>query len=314
VYLSPAPLYHAAPIVTCTIVHRYGATAVVMERFDAEGCLRAIEKYRCTHAQFVPTMFVRMLKLPEQIRDAYDVSSLRIAVHAAAPCPVEIKQQMMDWWGPIIHEYYSGSENIGFTHVTPDEWLAHPGSVGQAKTGAIHILDDEGSELPRGEPGQVWFDNDLPGFVYHNDPKKSSSARNERGWWTIGDVGWLDDEGYLYLTDRKAYMIISGGVNIYPQEAENVLTTHPKVYDVAVIGVPDAEMGEQVKAVVQPMDMNEAGPALESELIAFCRERIAHYKCPRSVDFEPSLPRQDTGKLYKRLIKDRYWDERASRI
>jgi acyl-CoA synthetase (AMP-forming)/AMP-acid ligase II len=314
VYLSPAPLYHAAPIVTCTIVHRYGATVVVTERFDAEGSLRAIEKYRCTHAQLVPTMFVRMLKLPEKTRSAYDISSLRIAVHAAAPCPVEIKHKMMEWWGPVIHEYYSGSENIGYTHVDPQEWLAHPGTVGKSKLGIIHILDEGGTELPSGEPGQIWFENDLPGFVYHKDPKKTENVRNQRGWWTLGDVGTLDDEGYLYLTDRRAYMIISGGVNIYPQEAENVLTVHPKVYDVAVIGVPDDEMGEQVKAVVQPMDMSEAGPSLEAELVAYCREKLAHYKCPRSIDFDPALPRQDTGKLYKRLIKDRYWGERTSRI
>jgi fatty-acyl-CoA synthase len=285
-----------------------------MERFDAEQCLAAIERYRITHAQFVPTMFVRMLKLPEAARLRYDVSSLRVAQHAAAPCPVDVKRQMLECWGPIIYEYYSGSENSGGTSITPQEWLAHPGSVGRAMSGKIHILDDDGRELPSGEAGGIWFETENPRFVYHNDPEKTAQTWNDRGWSTLGDVGYLDDEGYLYLTDRKAFMIIAGGANIYPQEAENVLIGHPKVMDVAVIGVPDPDMGEAVKAVVQPIDWSDAGPALEAELIAYARERLAHYKCPRTVDFERELPRLENGKLYKRRIKDRYWQGHRKRI
>jgi acyl-CoA synthetase (AMP-forming)/AMP-acid ligase II len=314
VYLSPAPLYHAAPSVTSSIVQRYGGTVVCMERFDAEQCLASIERYRITHGQFVPTMFVRMLKLPEAVRRRYDLSSLRLVQHAAAPCPVDVKRQMLEWWGPIIYEYYSGSENNGGTAITPQEWLAHPGSVGRAMSGKIHILDDAGRELPPGEAGGVWFETDNPRFVYHNDPEKTAQTWNDRGWSTLGDVGYLDGEGYLYLTDRKAFMIIAGGANIYPQEAENVLINHPKVMDVAVIGVPDADMGEAVKAVVQPVDWSDAGPALETELIEYARAQLAHYKCPRTVDFERELPRLENGKLYKRRIKDRYWAGHKTRI
>ncbi len=314
IYLSPAPLYHAAPIVSSTIVQRFGGTVVCMERFDAEKFLAYVEQYRVTHSQLVPTMFVRMLKLPRELREKYDLGSLELVMHAAAPCPVDIKHQMFEWWGPIIHEYYAGSENSGTTMIGPQEWLLHPGSVGRASVGSVHILDDDGNELPVGEPGSVWFENPNTNFVYHNDPEKTANAFNEHGWSTLGDVGYLDESGYLYLTDRKAFMIISGGVNIYPQEAENLLILHPKVYDVAVIGVPDPEMGEQVKAVVQPSDPDEAGPELEHELLEFCRSRLAHYKCPRSVDFDPALPRLENGKLYKRLIKDRYWGDQDSRI
>ena len=265
---------------------RLGGTVVVMERFDPREALALIELHRVTHAQFVPTMFVRMLKLSDAERAEYDVSSLRAVVHAAAPCPVDVKQAMIDWWGPILSEYYSATEGIGATFITAPEWLAHKGSVGRAMLGVAHILDDAGIELPAGEVGTVWFSggND---FDYHNDPQKTAEAKNGRGYSTVGDVGFLDHEGFLYLTDRKAFMIISGGVNIYPQEAENVLISHPKVLDVGVIGVPDPEMGEAVKAVVQPVCWDEAGPDLEAELIAHCREHLAAYKCPRSVDFDP---------------------------
>jgi acyl-CoA synthetase (AMP-forming)/AMP-acid ligase II len=306
VYLSPAPLYHAAPISWSMHVQRVEGTVVLMERFDAEQALALIERYGVTCGQFVPTMFIRMLKLPDDVRARYDVSSLQSIVHAAAPCPVDVKQRMMDWWGPIIYEYYSSTEGAGATFVTPEEWLAHPGTVGKSMADRIHILDDDGNELPPGEAGTIWSEGEL-GFEYRNDPEKTAEAVNEFGYKTVGDIGYVDDDGYLYLTDRKAHMIIAGGVNIYPQEAENVLVTHPKVLDVAVIGVPDDDLGEQVKAVVQPIEWNDAGPELAQELIEYCRSHLAHYKCPRSVDFERELPRLDTGKLYKRPLRDRYW-------
>ncbi|MGE0668889.1 MAG: acyl-CoA synthetase [Sphingomonadales bacterium] len=313
IYLSPAPLYHAAPLRFNMWVQRVGGTCVIMEHFDAEDYLRLVEKHRATHSQLVPTMFVRMLKLPEEVRLKYDVSSLRVAIHAAAPCPVEVKRAMIDWWGPILMEYYAGTEGNGSTFINSEDWLKHPGSVGRSLVAALHIVGDDGQELPPGEPGTIYFSGG-PDFSYHNDPEKTAQTRNEQGWSTLGDVGYVDEEGFLYLTDRKAFMIISGGVNIYPQEVENLLIGHPKVADVAVFGVPNDEFGEEVKAVVQPMDWADAGPALEAELIAFARERLAHLKCPRSVDFEQELPRHPTGKLYKRLLRDRYWGNRESRI
>jgi len=313
VYLSPAPLYHAAPLRYSLIFHRLGATVVVMEKFDPEQALVAIEKYRVTHSQWVPTMFIRMLKLPEDTRARYDVSSLSCAVHAAAPCPVPVKERMIDWWGPILHEYYAGTEGNCFVYTNSEDWLAHKGTVGRPVLGEVHVCDENGEELPPGESGTLYFGNG-PTFEYHGDEEKTASTRDPkgRGWTTLGDVGYVDEDGFLYLTDRRAYMIISGGVNIYPQEAENVLAVHPKVADVAVFGVPDAEMGEAVKAVVQPLSMDEAGPELEAELIAYCRDQLAHYKCPRTVDFRPELPRHPTGKLYKRLLKDEYWAAKPS--
>ncbi len=309
VYLSPAPLYHAAPLRFSMSAQRLGATVVVMERFDPVEFLEVVQRYRITYTQVVPTMFVRLLKLPEHERTGYDTSSLKCVIHAAAPCPVPVKAQMIDWWGPIINEYYSGTEGNGFTAISSQDWMTHQGSVGRPLLGVIHILDDDGEELPSGEPGTVYFESPSQ-FEYHNDPEKTKASRNDKGWSTLGDVGYVDAEGYLYLTDRKAYMIISGGVNIYPQEAENVLITHPKVMDCAVFGVPNEEFGEEVKAVVQPMDMADAGPALEQELIDFCKAQLASYKCPRSVDFDAELPRHPTGKLFKRLLKDRYWAQR----
>lgn len=313
VYLSPAPMYHAAPLRFCMAVLRLGGTIVAMERFDPVEYLRLIEEHQVTHTQVVPTMFVRMLKLDEAERTRYDTSSLQVCIHAAAPCPVPVKEQMIGWWGPKIFEYYAGTEGNGFCAITSDEWLAHRGSVGKPLVGELHILDDEGEERPAGEAGTIFFGNGGQ-FEYHNDPEKTASSRNERGWSTLGDIGYVDDEGFLYLTDRKAYMIISGGVNIYPQEAENVLTMHPGVMDVAVIGVPNEDFGEEVKAVVQPIDMAAAGPELERELLAFCKEQLADYKCPRSVDFQEELPRHPTGKLYKRLLRDRYWEGRQTNI
>jgi acyl-CoA synthetase (AMP-forming)/AMP-acid ligase II len=316
VYLSPAPLYHSAPLQFCIAVTRIGGTVVVLEHFDAEACLAAIERYHVTHAQFVPTMFVRMLKLPELTRARYDVSSLRIAIHAAAPCPVDTKRRMIEWWGPILFEYYSATEAMGSTMITSEEWLAHPGSVGKPFHTTVHILDEDDHECPVGEPGVVWFE---PGsrtlmFEYHKDPGKTARTRDARGWASVGDIGYLDEDGYLYLTDRRDFMIVSGGVNIYPQEAENLLVTHPKVMDAAVFGIPDAEMGQRVHGVVQPVDMRDAGPDLERELVAFCRANLAHYKCPHAIDFDAELPRQPTGKLYKRLLRDRYWGDQTSRI
>jgi acyl-CoA synthetase (AMP-forming)/AMP-acid ligase II len=313
VYLSPAPLYHAAPLRYSLIFHRLGATVVVMEKFDPEQALATIEKYRVTHSQWVPTMFIRMLKLPDETRARYDVSSLACAVHAAAPCPVPVKERMIDWWGPILHEYYAGTEGNCFVYTNSADWLTHKGTVGRPILGEVHVCDEDGNELPAGEPGTLYFGNG-PQFEYHADEAKTAASRDPqgRGWTTLGDVGYVDEDGFLYLTDRRAYMIISGGVNIYPQEAENVLAVHPRVADVAVFGVPDAEMGEAVKAVVQPLSMDEAGPELAAELIAYCREHLAHYKCPRSVDFRSELPRHPTGKLYKRLLKDEYWTEKPS--
>ncbi len=308
VYLSPAPLYHAAPLRFCLSFLRLGATVVVMERFDPEQALAAIERHRVTHGQWVPTMFIKMLKLPARTRAAYDLSSQRFAIHASAPCPVAVKEQMIDWWGPILHEYYAGTEGNGLVYIGPHDWLRHKGAVGRDTGGVIRVCDERGEELPRGEHGLVYFAGG-PAFEYHGDPDRTRESRDPqgRGWTTLGDIGYLDDEGYLFLTDRRAHTIISGGVNIYPREAEDVLAMHPKVADVAVLGVPDEEMGESVKAVVEPVSMAEAGPHLEAELIAYCRARLAHYKCPRSVDFRPELPRHPTGKLHKHLLRKEYW-------
>ncbi|WP_163508469.1 AMP-binding protein [Fodinicola acaciae] len=307
VYLSPAPLYHAAPLGFTMSMLRVGTTIILMDRFEPQTYLSLIERYRVTNSQVVPTMFIRLLKLPPEVREKYDVSSLRTVIHAAAPCPVEVKRAMIDWWGPILFEYYAGTENNGMVACTSEEWLAHPGTVGRPLVGEPHILDDNGDQVPVGTAGTIYFANGTE-FEYHGDPEKTASSRDPRGrgWSTLGDVGYLDEDGFLYLTDRRAHMIISGGVNVYPQEAENVLAMHPKVTDVAVIGVPDSEMGESVKAVVQPVSMADAGPELAAELIAYCRERLAHYKCPLSVDFRPELPRLPTGKLQKRLLRDEY--------
>jgi long-chain acyl-CoA synthetase len=305
VYLSPAPLYHTAPSVWSMQTQAGGITTVVMEKFEAEGALDAIARHRITHGQFVPAMFTRMLKLPQEVRKSYDVSSLERVMHAAAPCPVEIKKQMMDWWGPIIDEYYASSEAHGSTLITADEWLAHPGSVGRPMAGAIHILDEDGNELPPGRPGEIYFEGGAD-FEYLNDAAKTASSRDSRGWKTVGDIGYLDEDGYLYLTDRRHHMIISGGVNIYPQEAENILVTHPLVMDAAVFGIPDDEMGQQVKAAVQTVERCDATDMFAVELTDWLRDRLAHYKCPRSISFEAQLPRTDTGKLYKQELIAKY--------
>jgi long-chain acyl-CoA synthetase len=309
VYLSPAPLYHAAPLRFTMSAQALGGTAVVMDHFDAEQYLATVERYRATFSQVVPTMFVRLLKLAPEVRARSDVSSLRCVIHAAAPCPVPVKQQIIEWLGPIVHEYYAGTEGNGFVYCNSEQWLAHPGTVGQAILGTLHVCGEDGEELPVGERGTIWFESATT-FEYHNDPEKTARSRHPKGWSTLGDVGYVDAEGFLYLTDRQAYMIISGGVNVYPQEAENVLVTHPKVVDVAVFGVPNDDFGEEVKAVVQPVEMpggTDEAAALAAELVAYCRAQLADVKCPRSVDFRTELPRHPTGKLYKRLLKDEYW-------
>jgi acyl-CoA synthetase (AMP-forming)/AMP-acid ligase II len=309
VFLNPAPLYHSAPQASISAALRLGSTSVVMERFDPQRWLELVEEHRVTHSAMVPTMFSRLLKLPEAVRSRYDLSSLECIVHAAAPCPVPVKEQMIDWLGPIVLEYYGATESNGYTHCTSEEWLAHPGSVGRCVYGELLVLDDDGTPCPTGTPGTVWF-RGATNFEYYNAPEKTRSTwlDGDETTSTVGDIGYVDDDGFLFLTDRKSYMIISGGVNVYPQETENLLITHPKVMDAAVFGIPDDDLGEAVKAVVQPVDAVESGPRLEQELIAFCREHLAHFKCPRSIDFTDELPRLPTGKLYKRLLRDAYWE------
>jgi long-chain acyl-CoA synthetase len=313
-YLNPAPLYHSAPQASVSAALRMGCTAIVMEHFDPERWLALVERYRVTHCQMVPVMFSRLLRLPDEVRARYDTSSLECIVHAAAPCPVHVKQAMIDWLGPIITEYYGATEANGFTFCTTEEWLSHPGTVGHPILGEILILDAAGNECPTGTDGTIWF-RGATAFEYFRDPVKTAESRSGDGAASaVGDIGHVDADGYLYLTDRKSYMIISGGVNIYPQETENILSAHPAVLDVAVIGVPNDDLGEEVKAVVQLADPAAAGPDLAQDLIDFCRARLAHFKCPRTVDFVPELPRSETGKLYKRILRDAYWAGHRSSI
>jgi long-chain acyl-CoA synthetase len=305
VYLSPAPLYHTAPAVWSMCAQAQGLTTVVLEKFEPQACLHAIERHRITHGHFVPAMFVRMLKLPSAIRDSYDLSSLQRIIHAAAPCPIAIKSAMIDWWGPIVDEFYSSSEGAGITFITATEWLTHPGSVGRALLGTIHVVDADGTELPPGQDGDIYFEGGYD-FEYLGERAKTDAAHNAFGWSTVGDVGHLDEEGYLYLTDRRNHMIISGGVNIYPQEAENLLISHPKVLDAAVFGIPDEDMGQSVHAAVQTTDPVNATDAFAAELLGWIRGRLAHYKCPRTISFEAELPRTETGKLFKHQLVERY--------
>jgi len=308
-YLSPAPLYHAAPLRHSMTVIKLGGTVTIMKRFDAEGALQLIEREQITHSQWVPTMFVRMLKLPDDVRSRYDCSSQQVALHAAAPCPIPIKEKMIEWWGPVLHEYYAGTENNGFCALNSKEWLEHKGSVGRALLGKLRICDEDDQEVPISETGTVYFSDGHP-FSYHGDPERTAASRNSKGWSTLGDIGYVDNDGYLYLVDRKAFVIISGGVNIYPQETENLLVDHPDVLDAAVFGVPNEDLGEEIKAVVQLVDNFRSAGALsqlEQDLISFCRSHLSSLKCPKSVDFVEQLPRHANGKLIKREIRDPYW-------
>ncbi len=305
VYLSPAPLYHSAPLRWSMCVHKVGGTVIVMEKFDAEQALKLIEDHRVTVSQWVPTHFVRMLKLPAEIRGRYDLSSHKLSYHGAAPCPIAVKEEMIRWWGPIIREFYAGTEFNGLCAITSEEWLAHKGAVGKAAFGTLHICDDAGEPLPVRSEGLVYFEAGTP-IRYHNDPDKTASAYNRHGWSTLGDIGWMDEQGYLYLTDRKSFMVITGGVNVYPREIEDALVTHPAVLDIAVIGVPDDDLGERLVAVVQPVDWGVAGAELAGDLAALAERKLGRLKTPRQVDFVEELPRHPTGKLYKRLLRDEY--------
>jgi len=314
IYLSPAPLYHSAPQAAVNLAIRQGGTIIIMERFDPLEYLRLIEQYQVTHSQLVPTMFSRMLKLPVDEREQFDLSSLEFAVHAAAPCPVQVKEQMIDWWGPIIHEYYGATEGLGFSACNSEEWLTHKGTVGRIVLGEVFVADDDMNEMPTGTAGTLWFKSGSE-FQYHNDAEKTAESTSPDGTMTtVNDVGYVDEDNFLYLTDRKTFMIISGGVNIYPQETENLLITHPKVADAAVFGVPNVDLGEEVKAVVQPADGVEGDDALAKELTEFCGEHLSRQKVPRSIDFDPELPRLPTGKLYKRVLRDRYWGDGDNKI
>jgi fatty-acyl-CoA synthase len=305
VYLSPAPLYHAAPLGYVRAVGELGATAIIMPRFDATATLEAIATHRVTHTQMVPTMFGRLLALPEDVRAAMDVTSLQCVIHAAAPCPVSVKQAMIDWLGPIVHEYYSGSEGVGFVYCSPQDWLARPGTVGRSLLGPIHILDSHGSELPVGGRGKIYFENS-PAFEYTGDVQKTHDAFTARGWGTFGDVGYLDEDDFLYIDDRDGELIISGGVNVYPAEVESVLLTHPAVADAVVIGLADSDFGERVHAVVELSAGHDATGELEQDLLQYCRTRLSKQKCPKAVDFDESLPRSETGKMLRRLVRDAY--------
>ena len=314
IYLSPAPLYHSAPLAAASFAIGTGATTIIMEQFDPLEFLRLVEKYKVTHSQLVPTMFSRMLKLSEKEKGMYDLSSHKYAIHGAAPCPEKVKYQMIDWWGPIIYEYYGATEAFGFAYCNSEEWLEHPGTVGKIVSGELAVLDDNMKELPRGEPGTLWF-KPTSEFEYFNDPERTAEAYSEdKQLTTVWDVGYTDSDGYLYLTDRKTFMIISGGVNIYPQECEDLLIPHPKVFDAAVFGVPNEDLGEEVKAVVQPIDGIKGDEALTKELLDYLSEHLSRQKIPRSIDYIDKIPRLPTGKLYKRLLRDEYWGRGSNKI
>ncbi|HET9142589.1 acyl-CoA synthetase [Actinophytocola sp.] len=309
VHLCGSPLYHTAVLNFVTISVQLGHPAVLMDRWDPERMLALIERYRVTHTHMVPTQFHRLLALPPEVRSRYDVSSLRAAIHGAAPCPVQTKRRMLDWWGPVVIEYYAATEGGG-TVITGPDWLAKPGSVGRPWPGSVvRILDEQGAQLPPGEPGLVYLRMGTSTFEYHHDPEKTRSARSG-DLFTLGDIGYLDPDGYLFLLDRKADVIISGGVNIYPAEIESELACHPKVADVAVFGVPHDDWGEEIKAVVQPADGVPATPDLTAELLTFAATRLAKFKLPRTIDYLPTLPRDPNGKLHKRTLRAPYWADR----
>ncbi|MBB1153571.1 MULTISPECIES: acyl-CoA synthetase [Amycolatopsis] len=305
VHLCGSPLYHTAVLNFVAISLQLGHAAVLMDRWDAEEMLRLIERHRVTHSHMVPTQFRRLLALPDDVRGKYDLSSLRVMIHGAAPCPLEVKRQMLEWWGPVVTEYYAATEGGG-TVISGEDWLRKPGSVGLPWPGStIRILDDDGNEVPTGETGAVYMKMGDSKFEYHRDKAKTEKAR-VGDLFTLGDVGHLDEDGYLFLHDRKADMIISGGVNIYPAEIEGELVMHPKVADVAVFGIPHEDWGEEIKAVVQPADGVEGSPELTSELLAYAETRLARFKLPKSVDYLPELPRDPNGKLYKRKLRAQY--------
>lgn len=308
VYLSPAPLYHAAPLRYVMRTVEVGGTVVMMRKFDPRQALALIARHGVTHSQWVPTMFVRMLEIPESERAVIDIRTMRVAIHAAAPCPPHVKEAMLDWWGDILVEYYAGSEGFGVTVIGAGEWRSHRGSVGRATLGRIHIVGEDGQELPSGEIGKIYF-SDGPVFAYWNDPEKTRQAFNDQGWATYGDMGYVDAEGYLYLADRRTDLILSGGVNVYPQEIENALALHPDVQDVAVVGVPDPTFGQVPKAIVQLRDPGNACEDKALELIAFCEGLLSRVKMPRTIVFEESLPRLETGKLLRRVLKEKYQTE-----
>jgi long-chain acyl-CoA synthetase len=313
VHLVGSPLYHTAPLVFAGVSMHVGHTLVLMDKWTPEDSLALMALHRVTTSHMVPTQFHRLLALPDDVKRRYDLSSLRHMIHAAAPCPVDVKRRMLAWWGPVIYEYYAASEGGG-TIVTPDEWLRYPGTVGRPWPGSeVRILDDDGAMRATGEPGTVYMQLGVQDFEYHKDPGKTSANRRD-GFFTVGDIGYLNDDGYLFLCDRKIDMIISGGANIYPAEVEAALLAHPKVGDVAVFGIPDDDWGEQVKAVIEPAAGVAPGPALAEELLAFCAANIAKYKSPRSIDFIAEMPRDPNGKLYKRKLRDPYWQGRERRI
>lgn len=313
VHLCGSPLYHTAVLNFVAISIQLGHPAVLMDRWDPEEMLRLIERHRVTHSHMVPTQFRRLLALPDEVRLRYDVSSLRVMIHGAAPCPQEIKRRMLEWWGPVVTEYYAATEGGG-TVISGEEWLRKPGSVGRPwPNSTVKVLDDDGNELPPGEPGIVYMRMGGSNFEYHNDREKTERSR-VGDLFTLGDVGYLDEDGYLYLHDRKNDMIISGGVNIYPAEIENELVLHPKVADVAVFGVPHDDWGEEIKAVVQPAEGVEPSSELTEELLEYARGRLAKFKLPKSIDYHAELPRDPNGKLYKRTLRDPYWQGRDRAI
>jgi long-chain acyl-CoA synthetase len=313
VHICGSPLYHTAVLMFASASMHYGHPVVLMDRWTPEDMLRLIEKYRASTSHMVPTQFHRLLGLPEEVRARYDVSSTRYMVHAAAPCPIETKLKMLDWWGDSIYEYYAATEGGG-TVVFPDEWRKYPGTVGRPWTGAeIRTLDDDGKDTAAGTPGTVYMKLGQADFEYKGDRAKTEENRRE-GFFTVGDIGYLNDESYLFLCDRKSDMIISGGVNIYPAEIESVLLIHPKVADAAVFGIPHEDWGEEVKAVVEPIESAEPGEALAAEILEFCRDKLAKYKTPKSIDFTTEMPRDPNGKLYKRKLRDPYWEGRERAI